>query len=140
MPVIIADAGQVAARGVVEVRDVAVDVPGPAEQAELVVIAGRAAVLGGPAGTTPSGQVYTLVWQEPLNGLHCIEFFLHLLRVAADRLLVTWDGSGRSLFTGLLRLDSCRFWMQGPSSKKNVREPSSGGKNERYPGTWRRSR
>src|SRR3954453_12881877 len=44
-------------------------------------------------GMTPEGRVYTLVWQESLNGLHCIEFLLHLLRVAGDRLLVIWDGS-----------------------------------------------
>jgi transposase len=42
---------------------------------------------------TPAGRVYTLVRQESLNGLHCIEFLLHLLRVAGDRLLVIWDGS-----------------------------------------------
>ncbi len=42
---------------------------------------------------TPAGRVYTLVRQESLNGLHCIEFLLHLLRVAGERLLVVWDGS-----------------------------------------------
>ena len=42
---------------------------------------------------TPTGRVYTLVRQKPLNGLHCIEFLLHLLRVAGARLLVIWDGS-----------------------------------------------
>lgn len=42
---------------------------------------------------TPTGRVYTLVRQEPLNGLHCIEFLLHLLRVAGDRSLVIWGGS-----------------------------------------------
>ena len=42
---------------------------------------------------TPAGRVYTLVRQESLNGLHCIEFLLHLLRVAGDRLLMIWDGS-----------------------------------------------
>jgi transposase len=42
---------------------------------------------------TPAGRVYTLARQESLNGLHCIEFLLHLLRVARDRLLVIWDGS-----------------------------------------------
>jgi transposase len=42
---------------------------------------------------TPSGRVYTLVRQESLNGRHCIEFLLHLLRVAGERLLVIWDGS-----------------------------------------------
>ena len=42
---------------------------------------------------TPLGQVYTLVRQESLNGLHCVEFLLHLLRAAGERLLVIWDGS-----------------------------------------------
>jgi transposase len=44
-------------------------------------------------GMTPAGKVYTLVRQEPLNGLHSIEFLLHLQCVAAERLLVIWDGS-----------------------------------------------
>jgi hypothetical protein len=44
-------------------------------------------------GRTPAGKVYTLVRQEPLNGMHTIEFLEHLLRVAGERLLVIWDGS-----------------------------------------------
>jgi transposase len=44
-------------------------------------------------GMTPAGKVYTLVRQEPLNGMHTIEFLEHLLRVAGGRLLVIWDGS-----------------------------------------------
>jgi transposase len=44
-------------------------------------------------GMTPGGKVYTLVRQEPLNGLDSIEFLLHLGRVAGRRLLVIWDGS-----------------------------------------------
>jgi transposase len=44
-------------------------------------------------GMTPEGKVYTLVRQESLNGLHSVEFLLHLLRVAGERLLVIWDGS-----------------------------------------------
>ena len=44
-------------------------------------------------GMTPEGRVYTLVRQESLNGMHCVEFLLHLLRVAGDRSLVIWDGS-----------------------------------------------
>jgi transposase len=44
-------------------------------------------------GMTPEGRVFTLIRQESLNGLHCIEFLLHLLRVAGGRLLVIWDGS-----------------------------------------------
>jgi transposase len=44
-------------------------------------------------GMTPAGKIYTLVRQESLNGLHTIEFLLHLLRAAGPRLLVIWDGS-----------------------------------------------
>jgi transposase len=44
-------------------------------------------------GMTPEGKVYTLVRQKSLNGLHCIEFLTHLQKVAAERLLVIWDGS-----------------------------------------------
>jgi transposase len=44
-------------------------------------------------GMTPEGKVYTLVRQKSLNGLHSIEFLLHLQRVAGRRLLVIWDGS-----------------------------------------------
>jgi transposase len=44
-------------------------------------------------GMTPEGKVYTLVRQESLNGLHSIEFLIHLGRAVGDRLLVIWDGS-----------------------------------------------
>jgi transposase len=44
-------------------------------------------------GMTPQGKLYTLVRQQSLNGLHSIEFLLHLGRVAGERLLVIWDGS-----------------------------------------------
>jgi transposase len=44
-------------------------------------------------GMTPSGKLYTLARQEPLNGQHTVEFLIHLGRVASDRLLVIWDGS-----------------------------------------------
>jgi transposase len=44
-------------------------------------------------GMTPEGKVYTLARQEPLNGLHSVEFLAHLQRVAGERLLVIWDGS-----------------------------------------------
>lgn len=44
-------------------------------------------------GMTSAGKLYTLVRQEPLNGLHTVEFLSHLRRVAATRLLVIWDGS-----------------------------------------------
>jgi transposase len=44
-------------------------------------------------GMTPAGKVYTLARQESLNGLHSIEFLVHLTHVAGPRLLVIWDGS-----------------------------------------------
>jgi transposase len=44
-------------------------------------------------GMTPEGKVYTLARQESLNGLHTIEFLIHLRKVAGQRLLVIWDGS-----------------------------------------------
>ena len=42
---------------------------------------------------TPEGKVYTLVRQDSLNGLLVIEFLMHLLDVAGQRLLMIWDGS-----------------------------------------------
>ena len=42
---------------------------------------------------TPEGKIYTMVRQESLNGLHSIEFLLHLGRVAGDRLMLIWDNS-----------------------------------------------
>jgi transposase len=44
-------------------------------------------------GVTLQGQVYSLVRPTSLNGLHSIEFLIHLGRLAGDRLLVIWDGS-----------------------------------------------
>ena len=44
-------------------------------------------------GVTPTGKVYSLVRPTSLNGLHTIEFLVHLGRQGADRLLVVWDGS-----------------------------------------------
>ena len=44
-------------------------------------------------GVTPQGKVYSLVRPTSLNGLHTIEFLVHLGRLGADRLLVIWDGS-----------------------------------------------
>jgi transposase len=44
-------------------------------------------------GMTTQGKIYTLARQESLTGLHSVEFLLHLLRVAGERLLVIWDGS-----------------------------------------------
>src|SRR5581483_12345854 len=45
------------------------------------------------AGMTPGGGVYTLVRQESLDGSNAVEFLVHLMRVASERLLVVWDGS-----------------------------------------------
>ena len=44
-------------------------------------------------GVTPQGKMYSLVRPTSLNGLHTIEFLVHLGRLGADRLLVIWDGS-----------------------------------------------
>jgi transposase len=44
-------------------------------------------------GVTPQGKVYSLVRPSSLNGLHSIEFLVHLGRLAGDRLMVLWDGS-----------------------------------------------
>jgi transposase len=42
---------------------------------------------------TPQGLVHSLVRPTSLNGLHSIEFLIHLGRLVGDRLLVIWDGS-----------------------------------------------
>lgn len=42
---------------------------------------------------TPEGRLYALARQESLDGVHSIEFLVHLGRVAGGRLLVIWDGS-----------------------------------------------
>ena len=42
---------------------------------------------------TPEGRVYVMARPESFDGLQCIEFLLHLLRRAGDRLLMIWDGS-----------------------------------------------
>ena len=39
------------------------------------------------------GPRYTLTRQESLDGSHSVEFLVHLMRVASERLLVIWDGS-----------------------------------------------
>jgi transposase len=44
-------------------------------------------------GLTTDGRVYTLVRQEPLNGLHSIEFLEHLGRQIKGATLVIWDRS-----------------------------------------------
>lgn len=42
---------------------------------------------------TTGREIYTLVRRKAFNGLHCIEFFKHLIRQLAQPLLVIWDGS-----------------------------------------------
>jgi transposase len=44
-------------------------------------------------GLTAAGKVYSLVRPTSLNGLHSIEFLVHLGRLVGERLLVIWDGS-----------------------------------------------
>jgi transposase len=44
-------------------------------------------------GVTVGGKVYSLVRPTSLNGMHSIEFLVHLGRLVSDRLLVIWDGS-----------------------------------------------
>jgi transposase len=64
---------------------------------------------------TPSGDVYTLARQKSINGLDCIEFLLHLLRVAGDRLLVIWDGAPihrRSAVNEFVEGTRGRVWLE----------------------------
>src|SRR5512142_2134759 len=66
-------------------------------------------------GMTPEGRVYTLIRQESLNGLQCIEFLLHLRRVAGERLLVIWDGSPihrRVEVRGVVARRGGRVWLE----------------------------
>jgi transposase len=49
--------------------------------------------LSAMGGVTSQGKVYSLVRPKSLNGLHSIEFLVHLGRLVDDRLLVIWDGS-----------------------------------------------
>jgi transposase len=44
-------------------------------------------------GVTAQGEMYSMVRPTSLNGLHTIEFLVHMGRLGADRLLVIWDGS-----------------------------------------------
>jgi transposase len=44
-------------------------------------------------GVTPRGKVYSPVRPKSLNGLHSMEFLVHLGHLVGDRLLVIWDGS-----------------------------------------------
>ena len=42
---------------------------------------------------TLQGKISTMVRRESLNGMHIIEFLLHMGQVVGDRLLLIWDGS-----------------------------------------------
>src|SRR5262249_14454692 len=67
------------------------------------------------AGMTPQGKIYTLVRQEPLNGLHSVEFLIHLGRVAGDRLLVIWGGSPshrRGEVKGFIAKAGGKVWLE----------------------------
>jgi transposase len=66
-------------------------------------------------GMTPAGKVYTLARQESLNGLHSVEFLVHLLRVAGPRLLVIWDGSPihrRTAVTDFVTRTRGKVWLE----------------------------
>jgi transposase len=66
-------------------------------------------------GMTPEGKVYTLARQESLNGLHSIEFLVHLGHVAGDRLLVIWDGSPihrRAEVTEFVSATRGKVWLE----------------------------
>jgi transposase len=66
-------------------------------------------------GMTPAGKVFTLARQESLNGMHCIEFLEHLLKVAGKRLLVIWDGSPihrRTAVTEFVSATGGKIWLE----------------------------
>ena len=82
-------------------------------------------------GMTPEGRVSTLVRPESLNGLHCIEFLLHLLRVAGERLLVIWDGSPihrRAEVKDFVASTRGRVWLEAlPGSAPDLNPWDEGG-------------
>jgi transposase len=66
-------------------------------------------------GMTPAGKIYTLARQESLNGMHSVEFLVHLLRVAGRRLLVIWDGSPihrRAAVTDFVSGTRGKVWLE----------------------------
>ncbi len=66
-------------------------------------------------GMTPAGKVYTLARQEALNGLHSVEFLVHLRNVAGPRLLVIWDGSPihrRAAVTEFVARTRGKVWLE----------------------------
>lgn len=69
-------------------------------------------------GAVTTGQrIYTLVRRKAFNGLHCIEFFKHLLRQLARPLLVIWDGSP------IHRRTEVKEFIQSMGEKQLVVEP-----------------
>jgi transposase len=66
-------------------------------------------------GMTPVGKVFTLARQKSLNGMHCIEFLEHLLKVAGKRLLLIWDGSPihrRAAVTEFVANSNGKIWVE----------------------------
>lgn len=66
-------------------------------------------------GMTPGGKIFTLMRQQSLNGLHVIEFLVHLQRVAGKRLLIIWDGSPihrRTEVTEYISGTQGRVWVE----------------------------
>jgi hypothetical protein len=77
-------------------------------------------------GVTPNGKVYCLVRRTSLNGLHRIEFLMHLGRLAGDRLLVIWGGSPihrRVSSTWWMGMCSAAAWSRSTRSQKAFRLP-----------------
>jgi transposase len=72
------------------------------------------------AGFTVEGKLYTLVRPEALSSSHSVAFLEHVLRQAAKRLLVIWDGSP------IHRWGAVREYLSGPQGKKVHVEPLPG--------------
>jgi transposase len=69
-------------------------------------------------GAVTMGQrIYTMVRRKAFNGLHCIEFFKHLLCQLARPLLVIWDGSP------IHRRAEVREFIKSMGEKQLVVEP-----------------
>jgi transposase len=66
-------------------------------------------------GMTPEGKIYTLARQESLNGMHSVQFLVHLQRAAGERLLVIWDGSPihrRAVVNEFVAQTKGRVWVE----------------------------
>ncbi len=66
---------------------------------------------------TTGHRICTMVRRKAFNGLHCIEFFKHLLRQLARPLLVIWDGSP------IHRRAEVKTFIQSMGDKQLVVEP-----------------